>query len=59
MPLTISGVEVWITGGDKVPIKEYAVEIDEEDGVATCWISAEPGQVSFLFLLLENSYGRL
>jgi hypothetical protein len=40
----MSGVEVWITGGDKVPIKEYAVEIDDEDGVATCWITGEPGQ---------------
>jgi hypothetical protein len=40
----MSGVEVWITGGDKVPIKEHAVEIDDEDGVATCWISGEPGQ---------------
>jgi len=40
----MSGVEVWITVGDKVPVKEYAVEIDEEYGVATCWISGEPGQ---------------
>jgi len=40
----MSGVEVWITGGDKVPIKEHAVEIDDEDGVATCWITGEPGQ---------------
>jgi hypothetical protein len=40
----MSGVEVWITGGDKIPIKEYAVEIDEEDRVATCWITGEPGQ---------------
>jgi hypothetical protein len=46
MPLRMSGVEVWITVGDKVPVKEYAVEIDEEYGVATCWISGEPGQVS-------------
>jgi hypothetical protein len=45
----MTGVEVWITGEDKVPIKEYAVEIDEEDDVATCWITGEPGQVSFLF----------
>lgn len=40
----MSGVEVWITVGDKVPVKEYAVEIDEQDGVATCWITGEPGQ---------------
>lgn len=45
----MSGVEVWITGGDKVPLEEYAVEIDDQDGVATCWITGEPGQVSWLF----------
>lgn len=37
---------MWITAGDKIPVKEYAVDIDAEDGVATCWISGEPGQVS-------------
>lgn len=40
----MSGVEVWITVGDKVPVKEYAVEIDNEDCVATCWITGEPGE---------------
>jgi hypothetical protein len=40
----MGGVEAWITVGDKVPAKEYAVDIDNETGVATCWISGEPGQ---------------
>jgi len=44
MPLTMSGVEAWITVGDKIPAKEYSVDIDEDAGVATCWISGEPGQ---------------
>lgn len=46
MPLRMGGVEAWITVGDKVPAKEYAVDIDDEAGLATCWISGEPGQVS-------------
>ncbi|KAF9531215.1 hypothetical protein CPB83DRAFT_892055 [Crepidotus variabilis] len=44
MPLQVNGVEAWITTGDKVPVKEYAVDLDEETGVATCWISGEPGE---------------
>jgi len=41
------GVEAWITVEDnlsKVKVQEYAPEFDEEAGVATCWISGEPGQ---------------
>ena len=45
----MGGVEAWITVGDKVPAQEYAVDIDNETGVATCWISGEPGQVSCRF----------
>jgi hypothetical protein len=44
MPLQINGVEAWITVGDKVQAKEYSVDLDEDSGVATCWISGDPGQ---------------
>ncbi|CAA7263377.1 unnamed protein product [Cyclocybe aegerita] len=44
MPLQINGVEAWITVDDKVRVMEYAVDVDEDMGVATCWISGEPGQ---------------
>ncbi len=50
MPLRISGIEAWITVGDKIPAKEYDIDVDEDGGVATCWINGEPGQVSCLCL---------
>ena len=50
MPLRTSGIEAWITVGDKIPAKEYDIDVDEDGGVATCWINGEPGQVSCLVL---------
>ncbi|PPQ68617.1 hypothetical protein CVT25_005527 [Psilocybe cyanescens] len=44
MPLQMNGVEAWITVDNKVQVQEYAPQIDSKTGVATCWISAEPGQ---------------
>ncbi|KAF8914380.1 hypothetical protein CPB84DRAFT_86172 [Gymnopilus junonius] len=47
MPLQMHGVEAWITVEDnvrKVRVQEYAPEFDEKAGIATCWISGEPGQ---------------
>ncbi|KIM48173.1 hypothetical protein M413DRAFT_22709 [Hebeloma cylindrosporum] len=44
MPLEVNGVQAWITVENKVQVQEYAPEIDEATGVATCWIGAEPGQ---------------
>jgi hypothetical protein len=44
MPLQLNGIEAWITLDNKVQVQEYIPEIDEESGVATCWIGAEPGQ---------------
>jgi len=46
MPLQMNGVEAWITMENKVGVHEYAVDLDEDAGVATCWITGEPGQVS-------------
>ena len=48
MPLVINGVEAWITVGNKVSVKEYSVDLDEDAGVATCWITGEPGEVSVI-----------
>ncbi|KAH9482274.1 hypothetical protein JR316_0004372 [Psilocybe cubensis] len=44
MPLQMNGVEAWITVEDKRQVLEYLPEIDTKTGVATCWISGEPGQ---------------
>lgn len=40
-------MEAWITLENKKQVHEFQHEVDEESGVATCWISGEPGQVSF------------
>ncbi|KAF4619323.1 hypothetical protein D9613_004880 [Agrocybe pediades] len=45
MPLSINGVEAWITLENKKQVQEFLPEIDEETGTATCWISGEPGEV--------------
>jgi hypothetical protein len=44
MPLQVNGIQAWITVENKVQVQEYAPEIDQATGVATCWIGAEPGQ---------------
>lgn len=44
MPLQMNNVEAWITLENKKQVQEYAVDLDEDTGVATCWISGEPGQ---------------
>jgi hypothetical protein len=44
MPLQLNGIEAWITLENKVHVQELHPEVDEETGVATCWISGEPGQ---------------
>ena len=48
VPLQMNGVEAWITvenNHSKVRVQQYAPEFDAKAGVATCWISGEPGQV--------------
>jgi hypothetical protein len=47
MPLQVNGIQAWITVENKVQVQEYAPEIDQATGVATCWIGAEPGQVRY------------
>ncbi|KAF8958487.1 hypothetical protein BDZ97DRAFT_1923663 [Flammula alnicola] len=44
MPLQMNGIEAWITVENKVQLQEFAPHLDQETGVATCWIGGEPGQ---------------
>jgi len=46
--LNVGGYEAWVVVEDE-KIEHYAIDVDEEEKLATCWIASTAGKVSLSY----------